>query len=194
MSRSASGSRNTSTGFDVATASTKDELIAALDINPELCGDDTDTGLIVAYAKWKAITEAYQKMRAMEWVGTKPTYAKIINLFVSTSMFYSHYKHFNRVVKYPEMVEWLEDGPNSPSNIEIWGREKPHYNFSDLIQWFQVKAEDDQDSSDGRQKKRKKVSKKKDRSLSPQPSLKDGKRVHKAKSKSSGVLKKSSKK
>ena len=57
-----------------------------------------------------------------------------------------------------------------------------------------MKAEDDQDSSNGRQKKRKKVSKKKDRSLSPQPSLKDGKRVHKAKSKSSGVLKKSSKK
>ena len=103
------------------TASTKDKLITALDINPELCGDDTDKGLIVAYAKWKAIAEAYQKMWAMEWVGTKPTYAKIINLFISTSMFYSHYKHFNRVVKYPEMVEWLEDGPNSPSNIEIWG-------------------------------------------------------------------------
>jgi hypothetical protein len=192
-SHSASSSRHASTGLDVHSASTKDELIAALDINPELCGDEnTDKGLINAYAKWKAITEAYQKMRGMEWTGTKPTYGRIINLFVSTSMFYSHYKHFNKAVKYPEMVEWLEDGPNSPSNVDIWGREKPHYTFSDLIQWFQVKAEDGQDSSDGRQKKRKKVSRKKDKSSSPQPSLKDGKRIHKAKSKSSGVLKKGS--
>ena len=160
----------------------KDELIAALDINSELCGEDhTDKGLTAAYAKWKAITEAYKKMQTMNWVGTKPTYGTIIALFVSTSMFYSHYKHFNKAVKYPEMVEWLEERPDGPSNMDIWGYEKAYYNFSDLVKWLEAMAED-RDSSDGGKRK---VFRRMEKSSSSQPSLKDGKRKHKSKAKGS---------
>ena len=88
---------------------TKSELIAALQIDSDLCDEDnTDRGLICAYMKWKAIKAAYKKLQTMAWSGTKPNYSNIIALFVSTSMFYSHYKYFNDAVKHPEMVEWLE--------------------------------------------------------------------------------------
>jgi hypothetical protein len=178
-----------------STASSKEELIAALEIDPKLCSDEnTDKGLILAYAKWKAITEAYKKMQTMIWQGPKPTYATIISLFVSRAMFYSHYKHFNRAAKYPEMVEWLEERPDGPSNMDIWGQDKPYYNFPDLTKWLQMKAEggDEESSSDDGKKSRKKTSRKMRRSPSPQPS--HGKKSHKGKAKSSEMLKKGSKK
>jgi benzoyl-CoA reductase/2-hydroxyglutaryl-CoA dehydratase subunit BcrC/BadD/HgdB len=164
---------------DEGSALAKEELIAALEINCELCDEDiTDKGIIGAYAKWKAINIAYKKMQAMTWNGSKPTYGAIISLFVSTSMFYSHYKYFNDAVKHPEMLEWLEERPDGPSNIDIWGREKSHYTFVDLIKW--LKEAGDQaniDSSDDGRKRGKKLLKKREKS-SPE---KDGKKSHKAK-------------
>jgi len=187
-SRSGSTSRNPSTPVNSeadASALTKVELIAALVIDPDLCDDDNpDKGLIRAYAKWKGIKAAYKKLQTIAWNGAKPTYGVIIALFVSTSMFYSHYKYFNDAVKHPEMVEWLEERQNGPSDMDIWGFEKSYYTFPDLMKWLK-KADDgvsvDLDSeSDGWKKKGKKAMVKK------KSSEKDGKRVHKSKAKSSG--------
>ena len=93
----------------------------------------------------------------MTWNEPKPTYSMIIGLFVSTSMFYSHYKHFNKAVKYPEMVEWLEERPNGPSDMDIWGKDKPYYTFVDLMKWLKEASDVGQDSSDGGKRKGKKV-------------------------------------
>ena len=90
------------------------------------------------------------------------------------------------------MVEWLEGRANGPSNLDLWGREKPFYTFVDLVKWFEVMADNGEDSSDGGKRKSKKVLKKMERSSSPP--LKDGKRKHKAKAKSTEMLKKGSKK
>jgi hypothetical protein len=30
---------------------------------------------------------------------------------------------------------------NGPSNMDIWGQDKPYYNFPDLTKWLQMKAE-----------------------------------------------------
>ena len=68
-------------------------------------------------------------MQSMTWNGPKPTYGTINALFVSTSMFYSHYKYFNDAVKHLEMLEWLEERQNGPLNIDIWGMEKSRYTF-----------------------------------------------------------------
>ena len=190
-SRSASTLCNASTLVDSeanASALTKVELITALEIDPDLCDDDnTDKGLIRAYAKWKAIKAAYKKLQAMAWNGPKPMYGIIIALFVSTSMFYSHYKYFNDAVKHPEMVEWLEERRNGPSDMDIWGHEKSYYTFSDLMKWLKEAGDgvsvDSDSESDGWKKKGKKAMVKK------KSSGKDGKRLHKSKAKSSGSKK-----
>jgi hypothetical protein len=141
-----------------ASALSKEELIAALDIDLDLCDEEAgDNGLIHSYSKWKAIKAAYRKMQGMSWNGPKPTYGTIIALFVSTSMFYSHYKYFNDAVKHPEMLEWLEGRQNGPSDIDIWGREKSRYTFSDLIKWLkEAGSGTDFDSDDDEKKKRRK--------------------------------------
>src|ERR1700679_1700728 len=148
-SSSRSSSRNASMSMDAensASAMSKNELIAALDIDLDLCDEEAgDKGLLHSYSKWKAIKAAYKKMQSMTWNGPKPTYGTIIALFVSTSMFYSHYKYFNKAMKYPEMVEWLEARPNGPSDMDIWGKEKPYYTFIDLMKWLK----DQEDVSDG---------------------------------------------
>src|SRR5277367_6245156 len=86
-SRSASTLCNPSTLVDSegdASALTKVELITALEIDPDLCDDDnTDKGLICAYAKWKAIKTAHKKLQAMVWNGPGPMYGIIIALFIS---------------------------------------------------------------------------------------------------------------
>ena len=159
-SSSRSSSRNASASVDVAensaSALSKNELIAALDIDPDLCDEEAgDTGLLHSYSKWKTIKAAYKKMQGMSWNGPKPTYGTIIALFISTSMFYSHYKYFNDAVKHPEMLEWLEGRQNGPSDVDIWGKEKSHYTFSDLIKWVKHAGNgSNSDSSDDDGKKR----------------------------------------
>ena len=160
-----------------ASAMSKNELIAALDIDLDLCDEEAgDKGLLHSYSKWKAIKAAYKKMQGMSWNGPKPTYGTIIALFVSTSMFYSHYKYFNDAVKHPEMFEWLEGRQNGPSDVDIWGREKSRYTFSDLIKWLKNagNGSDSSSSDDGKKRVRKGKGKSKN----------DGK-SHKSKSKSS---------
>ena len=159
---SRSSSRNTSTSVDVAeinaSALSKEELIAVLDIDHDLCDEEAgDKGLLNSYSKWKAIKAAYKKVQTMSWNGPKPTYGTVIAIFISTSMFYSHYKYFNDAVKHPEMLEWLEGRQNGPSDVDIWGREKGHYTFSDLIKWLREAGNgSDSDSSDDRKKRSKK--------------------------------------
>jgi len=183
-SSSHSSSRNASTSADVAevnaSALSKEELITALDIDLNLCDEDAgDKGLLHSYRKWKAIKAAYKKMQGMSWNGPKPTYGTIISLFVSSSMFYSHYKYFNDAVKHPEMLEWLEGRQNGPSDMDIWGKEKSYYTFSDLIKWVNRAGDgSDSDSSDDEKRRgRKGGPKKKGKSSS------DGKKSHKSKSK-----------
>src|SRR5271168_206541 len=90
-------------------------------------------------------------------------------------------------MKHPEMVEWLEERRNGPSDMDIWGHEKSYYTFSDLMKWLKEAGDGvsvDLDSeSDGWKKKGKKAMVKK------KSSGKDGKRLHKSKAKSSGSKK-----
>lgn len=179
-----SSSRHASTSADVAEANasapSKKELITALDIDLDLCDEEAgDKGLIHSYRKWKAIKAAYKKMQGMSWNGPKPTYGTIISLFVSSSMFYSHYKYFNDAVKHPEMLEWLEKRQDGPSDVDIWGKEKSYYTFSDLIKWVNKAGDrsDSDSSDDGKRRGRKGGHKKKGK-------LSESSKSHKSKSKS----------
>ena len=115
----------------------KQETLAKLNISPHLM-QRTDGGLHFAYQKYKAYLEASQTYKQMvadgSWSGSKLTAVDLMELFVSKSYFHSHYKKFfSKVSNYPLMVEWLENGPDDrPADKEVWGWEKPVYNFQDL--------------------------------------------------------------
>lgn len=142
-----SGSRSTSVHSGTATRAEvpaepglnafKKEILIQLGISPELSVRSNDGGLRPAYQKYKAYLQACktyeEKIIDKSWVGNKLTGSDIIQLFISKSYFHSHYKkHFSKISNYPQMVDWLEGGPNAPADEDIWAEVKGSYNFKDL--------------------------------------------------------------
>ncbi|KAF8231171.1 hypothetical protein L208DRAFT_1278326, partial [Tricholoma matsutake] len=67
-----------------------------------------------------------------------PTKTNIIELFVSKSFFYSHYKHyFPKVAKHDEMISWLSEDEDQLCDVDLWGIKKEAYTFMDLVAWLQ---------------------------------------------------------
>jgi len=90
-----------------------------------------------AYEKYKAYLSATQTLstRISEgtWPGKKPSSTNLIEIFLSKSMWFSHYKPaFSKVSNYPLMIEWLENRDDKPSDLEVWGVEKAYYSLTDL--------------------------------------------------------------
>jgi hypothetical protein len=88
-----------------------------------------------AYEKYKACLKASHTLSNMEgsWPGKKPTAVDLIEVFVSKSMWFSHYKPaFSKVAGYPEMVKWLENSDDKGTDLEVWGVEKGSYSLMDL--------------------------------------------------------------
>lgn len=112
-------------------------LLTKLDIPEHLTVRSTGSSLAFAYQKYVTYLDAFQTYDGMvaagTWVGRKPTKIDIITIFTSRTMWHSEYRPlFSQVHKYPTLVEWLEGGPASPSNLEAWGVEKATYTFKDL--------------------------------------------------------------
>jgi hypothetical protein len=94
---------------------------------------------------------------------SQPTKTDIIELFVSKSYFHSHYKHhFPKVAQYDNMVAWLYEDENQPSDVDFWEIKKEVYNFTDLAAWLDnggtlvVDDDDDYQDKKGRKGKQKK--------------------------------------
>ena len=124
---------------------------------------------------------AKEKSQELSWNGNRPTFGQIIDPSMLRSMFYSHFKFFDWAVKHAEMLEWLEES-GACSDLDIWGKEKPFYNFVDLKEWLRKVGMNGESSSDGGRKKGKKVMKKEE-SEKEESSHKGEKRSHKGKGK-----------
>lgn len=98
--------------------------------------ESSDKGLLVSYQKYLACLQADHTLKGMlangTWVGKKPPTTDVIELFVSKSMWHSHYTLFEQVPNFPVLKSWLDNGPDAPSDFEVWGYEKLSYNFKDL--------------------------------------------------------------
>ena len=105
-----------------------------LGISPHLATCN-DRNIHLSYEKYKAYLQASQTLSKMEgsWPGKKPSTTDLIEVFVSKSMWFSHYKPaFFKVANYSEMVKWLEDSDDKGTDLEVWGVEKGSYSLVDL--------------------------------------------------------------
>lgn len=113
----------------------KTELMALLNVDSSVL-ESSDKGLLVSYQKYLACLQADHTLKGMlangTWVGKKPPTTDVIELFVSKSMWHSHYTLFEQVPNFPVLKSWLDNGPDAPSDFEVWGYEKLSYNFKDL--------------------------------------------------------------
>jgi hypothetical protein len=99
-----------------------------------------DRNICIAYKKYQAFLQASQTLSKMfsdgSWPGKKPSSMDLIEVFVSKSMWFSHYKPaFSKVADFPEMVLWLEDSDEKGTDLDVWGAEKGTYSLMDLCKF-----------------------------------------------------------
>jgi hypothetical protein len=119
------------------------ELASILKVSPHLMNQEGKVPLNLAYERYKACNKAMQDYNKMKGAGAwptscpQPTATDIIEIFISKSMWHQYYVGlFSNISKYPDMVEWLEDGEDSPSSVDVWGFQKTSYSFADLKKWL----------------------------------------------------------
>jgi hypothetical protein len=101
------------------------QLMDILGIEPEL-SDRSKKGLKWCYKKYKAFNAAVQTMDQLssqgKWpLGKKAGHTELVEIFVSKSYWHSHIaKPFSIIARYPQMVAWLEDEDDGPSDFEVW--------------------------------------------------------------------------
>ena len=133
---------------------------------PAHMADRNDRGLHVAYEKYKAYLDACReyerKVADGSWSGQKLTGVDLIQLFVSKSFWHSHYKPlFSKLSNYPDMVKWLENDNDKPSDEVLWGYKKGSYQFKDLKVYLEQlekkkgKGKGKDERSEGSSKKKK---------------------------------------
>ena len=103
-----------------------------------------DGELRTSYAKYhtviNAISSLARKCREGTWPGRRPGEQDVIDMVISKSMWYSHYKPlFSKASKHPEMQRWLKEEGSSPTDYDIWGEDKGSYMFKDLAKWLEKK-------------------------------------------------------
>jgi hypothetical protein len=106
---------------------------------------DRDGGLQTSYQKYQAVLNALSTLTQLikdgKWNGRKPADHDIIDLVVSKSMWFSHYrKLFSKVSQYPDMQMWLRNDDGAPADYVIWPEEKGSYKFKDLALWLEEKG------------------------------------------------------
>ena len=110
-------------GSGTSTATSKEAILNLLGI-PGHLGDRSDNSLHISYQKYKAHLEASQTYERMvtdgSWTGKKLYAVDFIELFVSKSFWHSHVKkYFSRVSNHPLMLDWLENGDDRPSDLDV---------------------------------------------------------------------------
>jgi len=102
-----------------------------------LIPDDPSAGIRYYYQRYKAVLAAtlkYEKMhKSKDWDASFiPTTNDIINIVTSRTMWYSHYKLFEKVSRYTQMMDWLNETDDAPADIELWGFESGVYQWAHL--------------------------------------------------------------
>lgn len=115
----------------------KEALVALLNIDEKLVTDSKNIGIKQHYERYKACLEAQQnvneKFQAGTWPGKKPTSGSIIHLFASKTTWFTYMvPAFCDINNYPDIKEWLEGQDGCPTNLDIWGKDKLTYTFSEL--------------------------------------------------------------
>ena len=118
------------------------QLIGILKIDSVL-SDRSKKGLRWCYKKYKAFNAAVQLMDQMSRDGKwplgarKPGHTELVEIFMSKSYWHSHVaKPFGLVACHPQMVAWLDDDDDGPSDFEVWNLQKSEYGFKELKDWL----------------------------------------------------------
>jgi hypothetical protein len=164
------------------TSSYYEELRQYLDI-PSFLAERSERSLHFSYQKYKTFLITVKTLNEKWKDGVlsyerKPSQEHIIKTMQLKTFWYDYiHKYFTKVGEHPDMVAWLENNDDAPSDIEVWGVEKKSYSFGDLDQYLKSggvglskmkkekskgkeKARSSKKGKEKKKKKKKKLSKK----------------------------------
>jgi hypothetical protein len=118
------------------TYASKEQLIMELQVPVHLT-DRSDAPLRVAYQRWKAhhaaVNTLTKRLAEGTWPFKRPTAKHLNEMFTSKSNWHQYYVDaFEDLSDFPEMLLWLEQGDDAPSNVEVWGVDKDNFHFKDM--------------------------------------------------------------
>jgi hypothetical protein len=131
-----------------------------------LITEDNSDGIRLYYKCYKAVLAAtlkYEELRkAGDWDAPFiPTINDFALIVTSRSMWYSHYKHFEKVSRYPQMIKWLNETEDAIGDIELWGFECDVYQWAHLEGFLKRDGKPLEDSEDESEEAKAQVKKKK---------------------------------
>lgn len=143
----------------VKAGSKADKLANILGIET-LIRDRSDTSLAMGYKKYKACLDAWNKVGCLlkdgNWEGPKPLLNDVVEVFMSKTSYYNHRGAYSKLSGHPKMVEWLESVEGRPSDLEVWGINKPYYTIQDLNDWIRHGGTLDVETSEEMDRKKEK--------------------------------------
>ena len=140
-SASARGSTSTGRSTPGDPAPYYNELMRHLDISSFLA-ERSERSLRFSYQKYKAFLTAVKTLDEKWKNGVlpyerKPLQEHIIETMQSKTFWYDYIrKYFTKVGAHLDMVAWLENSDDAPSDLEVWGVEKKSYSFGDLNEYL----------------------------------------------------------
>jgi hypothetical protein len=131
------------------------QIAAVLEIPASIVARPPVVDLRLAYAKYLAYLGARTAISSMSAAGTwtlkSPSADELVEVFVSKSVWHRNYKLFARVKEFPLLIQWME-GKSGPTDMDIFGYQRPTYSFSDLRKFLAKADEDVQSPSKGKRK------------------------------------------
>ena len=90
-----------------------------------------------------------------------PTINDFAQIVTSRSMWYSNYRNFEKVSRYPQMIDWLNETEDAVSDIQLWGFECEVYQWAHFERFLKRDGKPLEGSEDESEEEKVQVKKKK---------------------------------
>ena len=141
-------------------------LANKLDFDRSLMIEDSSGGIRFYYKRYLAVLAATLKFNELQKAGKWdapfiPTIIDFAQIVTSRTMWYSNYRNFEKVSRYPQMIDWLNETENAVSDIELWGFECETYQWAHFDRFLKRDGKPLGDSEDESEEEKVQVKKKK---------------------------------
>ena len=115
-----------------------------IDFDQELCQNINKPTLQVLYQRYCAVNDVQRQVDQMikdrTWKGPAITKTDVTNVFVAKTTWFNFYNtQMPAAEKQDDMIAWLTEADDAPSDADLWGEAKDHYTLTDLDNWLTKK-------------------------------------------------------
>jgi len=112
-----------------------------IDFDQNLCQNIVKPTLQVLYQRYCTVNDVQRQVDQMNkdrtWKGPTMTKTEVTNIFVAKTTWFNFYKiQMPAAEKQDDMIAWLTDADDAPSDADLWGEAQDHYTLTDLDNWL----------------------------------------------------------